>query len=513
MGMVTETPAPPRFPRPDAPSPAGRTSPGHRDTTHSGHVWAALFTIGSLVFSLAGLARVAYLLFVPATVVVALWMLWTRRSYAFLMFTAWLWMLTPFARRVIEWKAGYHASSLILIPPAVIGIMAIPVALSHRRRVDRTIAAAFIIGIVTFAYGAMIGLLRNGVTGTGIDVLAIIGPFGGGLFALLVPKDGAKFRRAVLQLAVAATIVIGVYGVLQFFIVPAWDAKWMIDSGVITTGKPRPGLIRVFSTLNTSTPFAEVVAALTLVSLAERRWYLRGAVLVSGLMSLGLSLVRTAWIGIGLATVGLLNNGRVRARTLGIFCLAALVGLIILGGPVAGSLYQRFDKSISSGSNDTSIRDRLSFQSSIAGSTFTDPVGDGMGSTGTALKLGTTGPITDPHFKSFDSGVFENATTYGFVLGLALVGSLAAANIAAWRRSRRLSSPIMAFSAAAVTSLMVSMFFTNTVKNAPGFVLWLLLAVCASTTAGEAKTSALRQLRLKERRPPVPQTSPGRRLP
>src|SRR5947209_1045628 len=107
------------------------------DTVVSGHRWAAVFTLGSVLASYIGLARVAYLAFAPLAILVGLFMLRARRPFAFITFTTWLWLLTPFCRRVIEWKAGYHASSLVLIPPAVLGIVAIPVALAYRRRVDR----------------------------------------------------------------------------------------------------------------------------------------------------------------------------------------------------------------------------------------------------------------------------------------------------------------------------------------------------------------------------------------
>lgn len=468
------------------PTPSHARSHHLLQCTCSGHRWAAVLIIGAFVATLAGLGSLAYIAFVPLTLLVTGWLLWQRRWYAYLTLTGWMWLLTPFLRRVIDWKVGYHPSSLILVPPAVAGLMAIPVLLAHRRRVDRTIGIVFLIGLVTFSYGAVVGLLRNGTIGTAVDVLAIIGPFCAGLFALTVPDDPERLRRTILQLSVYGAILIGAYGILQFFVVPVWDARWMIDSGVTTTGKPLPGLIRVFSTLNDPTPYAEVLAPMMLIALAERRAFLRVLVLLAGLPALGLSLVRTAWIAISVAIIGLLNNGRVKLRGLLIVLGAGLVGLAIIGGPAATSLYQRFDKSVSSGSTDTSVQARLSFQGSIAGPTLADPIGQGMGSTGTALKLGGK-TLVDKRFASVDSGIFENATTYGSVLGLALVLGLFIANVAAWRRARR-GPPIAAYGAAAITVLMVSMFFVNTVKNAPGFLLWILLAIAARTIPSAIST-------------------------
>ena len=462
----------------------------------TGHVLGVGLVLGSFLACLVGLAPVVYLAFPLVSVVLAGRLLWYRRDYDFLAYVGWMWLLTPFLRRVIDWKTAYHASSLILIAPAVAGLLAIPVAWGQRRRVDRTIGAVFAFAFVVFLYGACLGLLRNGPSGTAIDVLAVIGPFGAGLFALLAIKDGERLQRTVVELAVWGTIIIGAYGILQFFVAPAWDTKWITDSGILSSGQPEAGQIRVFSTLNTSNPFGEVVAATLLIALAERRVLLRLAAAGLGLASLGLSLVRAAWIALLVAVATLVHAGRIRVQALAGFLVIVVIGLVFFGGSAADTVYTRLSSSVSSGSSDTSVQSRIRFQTQIAGDTIANPVGLGMGSTGTALKLGDA-QAANARFTFFDSGIFENGTTYGSVLGFSLVIGLVFGMVAAWRRSRG-APPAVAYCAAAVTLLVVSLIFTNTLKNAPGFLLWVCLAVTAravhrrrgSATGASAGTSA-----------------------
>ncbi len=456
------------IPRPGARRQLGATS---------GHLLGVGLVLASFAASLVGFAPVVYLAFPLVSVVLAGRFLWHRLDYDFLAYVGWMWLLTPFLRRVVDWKTTYHASSLILVAPAVAGLLAIPVAWGQRRRVDRTIGAVFAFAFVVFVYGAGLGLLRNGPSGTAIDILAILGPFGAGLFALLAISDGERLQRTIVELAVWGTIVIGAYGILQFFVAPAWDTQWITDSGILSAGLPEARQIRVFSTLNTSNPFGEVVAALLLVALAERRLLLRLAAASLGLASLGLSLVRAAWIALIVAVGTLVHAGRIRAQALAGFVVIVLIGLVFFGGTAADTVYNRLSSSVSSGSSDTSVQSRIRFQTQIAGDTISNPVGLGMGSTGTALKLGDA-QAANARYTFFDSGIFENGTTYGSVLGFSLVIGLVFAMVAAWRRSRG-SPATVAYCAAAVTMLVVSLIFTNTIKNAPGFFLWVFLAVAA----------------------------------
>src|SRR3954453_12377989 len=83
----------------------------------TGHLLGLGLTVGTFLAALVGLAPVVYLAFPLGSVVIAGRLLWYRRDYDFLAYVGWLWLLTPFLRRVIDWKTTYHADSLILIAP------------------------------------------------------------------------------------------------------------------------------------------------------------------------------------------------------------------------------------------------------------------------------------------------------------------------------------------------------------------------------------------------------------
>ena len=102
-----------------------------------------------------------------------------------------------------------------------------------------------------------------------------------------------------------------------------------------------------FSTLNTSNPFGEVVGAILLVALAERRVLLRLTAASLGLASLGLSLVRAAWVALLVAVATLVRAGRIRVQALAAFVVIVVIGLVFFGGTAAQTVYTRFSTSVS----------------------------------------------------------------------------------------------------------------------------------------------------------------------
>ena len=65
-----------------------------------------------------------------------------------------------------------------------------------------------------------------------------------------VQYDYAAIRRILTRTFVTGGLVMGLYGLIQFFYLPEWDVYWLENAGMDSQGLPFPGLIRVFSTMN-----------------------------------------------------------------------------------------------------------------------------------------------------------------------------------------------------------------------------------------------------------------------
>jgi hypothetical protein len=208
-------------------------------------------------------------------------------------------------------------------------------------------------------------------------------------------------------------LVMGGYGLVQFFIMPPWDALWMLGSQMNSQGDPVPMGVRVFSTMNSSGPFAfAMMGAMVYVMAANHRvrWIAAGL----GFFAFALSLVRSTWGGwvIALFIQLVKSNNRVRLRIVAsALLLAGLCVPLLAVGPVAERMQARLD-SIVNLKDDQSYAARNEFYATFAQKAFTDVSGEGMGATGTSTKLSNDGGQLG-QYGNFDSGVMN----IPFVLG------------------------------------------------------------------------------------------------
>ena len=110
----------------------------------------------------------------------------------------------------------------------------------------------------------------------------------------------SALQGVVEQLRGAGTVtgrsMFGGYGIYQFFFLAPWDAFWMRVVQMDSIGRPAPFEVRIFGTLNSPGPYADMLAASLLVALGAsgRLPWLAGMPAVVALL---LSLVRAAWVG------------------------------------------------------------------------------------------------------------------------------------------------------------------------------------------------------------------------
>ncbi|MBJ7357700.1 O-antigen ligase family protein [Nocardioides sp.] len=431
-----------------------------------------------------GPAALMLVVFPLAAVVAAGWLLVTQRSYAYLGFAATMWLVAPAVRRIVDWQSTYHDFSPVNAVPALVSLMAVPWVLRARRRLHHDVAWLFVLATVVMAYALAVGVVRNGVVSAAADVPLIVAPLVLGLFVLMVPDDDARVRAFVAGLAVWGAILLGGYAVVQFQVLPPWDEAWMVDSGTGNLGEPVAGEFRTFSTLGTASYLAQVLCAMLLVLVAERRLPLQLVAGGAALAGLGLTLSRQGWLALVVGLLVLVALRRLRAVRLLALAVVLFVVLMSTGSPIVERITDRFEETRTEGTEDTSLVDRYWFQYAVAPDALRDLDGSGMGATGRAALVSGGSHVTAARYVSFDSGVFESLVRYGSVGGLALLGSLVVVAVRLARRSRR-GTVFDAACAAAVCALTFGMLFQDTQRGAFGVMLWTLLAV-----QGRASVSA-----------------------
>lgn len=425
----------------------------------------------SLVPGAVGLVTYGYV----AGGAVLAWRLLRREPVSFIVFVLWLWLLTPAVRRIANFTDGWNPDDPIMAAPGVASIVALRGVVGRRLP---TAAAPVVAMVIAVGYGFAIGVLLAGPGAAVAGLLYWLPPPLVGLLAFSDAVDPARLQRAVGYISVAGTAVVSLYGLVQFFWLPGWDEAWMVNSELTTIGLPLPEKVRVFSTLNSPGVLGVVLAAM-LVALTGHRSRYALAAAVPGIIVLGLSQVRSGWVGwaAGLAAV-LIIGRRVAGRAV-VLGLLPLVAVTAFGGAVEATIRDRFDQTAQAGTKDDSLTARIRFHRQILPSVLAHPIGSGVGSTGVASAQASAGAES---LGTFDGGIPESLFALGSVVGLAYLAAVAVLACSSVRGARRRGPGAMA-AGASVVALAVQVFFGNPLIAGAGVFLAVFAAAALRPNA------------------------------
>jgi hypothetical protein len=380
-----------------------------------------LLVIGGLALGQGALLRLAY----PAAAFgVGVYLYW-KHPVQYICFTWWVWMLSPFVRRLIDWQSGPVDPSPALLAPVLVSFVAGVGLLRYGLQSVREGGGSFIFAVAGVIYGLGVGLLRNNFDYKLAQPLLIwLAPIFIGFHFFIHWREYPHFRRVLQRTFVWGALVLGAYGVVQFLATPAWDIAWLDNIQFLSFGSPNPLEIRVFSTLNAPGPFAVVMMAALLLLFSARGW-LRFPAAVVGYLSFLLCITRSAWMGwaIGLSLLLLHMNLRARLRVLVVIAvLATAVVPLALLPPFAEVVLPRFE-SLTTPKQDVSVDARLAGYGRYLHDALMDPLGKGIGVMEREYKIGPD----DEGIGGHDSAILELLLSLGFPgtacygLGLALL--------------------------------------------------------------------------------------------
>lgn len=460
-------------------APGTVSRPEGRRAADAGLGWkvAALLLVGSTVATLGlGLGNVVYPAFSLVAVAAAALLLRKGKPGAYVELCLWLWLATPGVRRVVDYGTVWHLNSLVTLAPALASLVGLPSALRQRRAVLPEAALAFMVAAVVLPYSLAVGVVQNGAAPAVASLLNWLGPLALGYFVLVGPVDREALRHLLVRVIRFGLLLLAVYGVVQWWLAPAWDTLWMRNVADLANsfGQPRPYQIRVFSLLNSPVPLAAVLAWMLIAHTGADRWRWAVASLLVGYLAFGLTQVRAAWVVWLVAVAMLAARRRVRVLRVAVV-IVALIGLAQFSAPIRKTIGDRISGTVASGTSDESFVGRLRFQQRSFPDTLRDPVGRGLGSSGTATRLG--GSTTSARaFADVDSGYLESLRVFGLVPGIALLASVLYACVRAWRRTRN-ADDFACRASAFLVAVPVGMVFGNFLVGVAGAVVWLLLGL------------------------------------
>jgi hypothetical protein len=454
--------------------------------------WGALAGLAAFTGLMALLHGGAVLNFVftPLALAVALTLFRVHPSL-YLEFVLWMWMLAPLVRRLADWQSGFHALSPIMVAPqlvtavSVLSVWSVAGCLGSRR------FAPYFAILVVYLWGYFVGVLQSGLLPASYDFLNWACPVFLAIHLLSRPHSVEANSDAIFRALTWGVLVVGVYGVRQYFAVTDWDRQWMLATvaELGTIGEAVAQQARVFSTMNSPGPFAVFMAG-GLIALFAARGRVRWLAAAPGLAALMLSLVRSAWGGLIVGLVVLFAGAPMRRRVRLALAGAALIALatpFLVEGPIAEKFQARL-ATIANLETDNSYLARQEFYESFFATAASSISGVGLGKAGLASRLSSSDASLG-EYGNFDSGVMNLLFTFGLAAPL-LGGLILFLFFRAAIAGRR--TPEGAVCVAIAASTLSQMIFVNTFAGVSGMFVLPMIALAEAQVAVQGAKATTR---------------------
>ena len=366
--------------------------------------WIAIlgFIFLSAVCILAGAGSILRIIFPAGAFLVGVF-LYQRYPILYLGFTWWLWFLSPWVRRLVDYQSGWVEPNPVLLAPYLATLVTIATFLRHFPKSYRQDGLPFVLSCTGVFYSFLIGLINSkyGVDSTvmseaiGVDASvytlnAVLTRTLDWLTPILLSfhlfvnwRYYPEYRQNIQRTFSWGVLLMGAYGIYQYMVAPEWDRFWLNNiakHGIYTFGIPEPLGIRVFSTMNSSPPFANAMMAGLLILLTSQG-SLKFIATPIGYLAFLLSLVRTAWGGwfLGLIIFSSSLKSRLQMRLLiTIFVMGILVFPLTTMEPFSKVISARV-QTLSNVQQDGSYQDRADNYDRALGIALFQPLGNGLG--------------------------------------------------------------------------------------------------------------------------------------
>jgi hypothetical protein len=277
----------------------------------------------------------------------------------------------------------------------------------------------------------------------------------------------------------------------------------MLNADLKSIGSAAPFQVRVFGTLNTPGPFAAFLLAGMLMLLAGRG-VVRFPAIAAAFVALLLTRTRAVWIAfvIGLVMQQLSQPVVKLPRRLVALVIVTMLALPLTQIPQFRSTIVKRMSTLSSISSDNSFVKRVAFSQENASEIVQTAAGNGLGTTGGAIKLTRAAVGT----RSLDNGFLELFYLFGWPGGTMFILGIAALLYQSIRfaeaKRDQFAAAVRATAFALVSILPIGDVFTGST----GTLLWTMMGLCIAAHAYHLTTGlALRSraLRMQMARPPV----------
>jgi hypothetical protein len=450
--------------------------------------WIAILGLVSFTIlgTLAGAGGIIRLVFPLGAFAVGLF-LYKRYPILYHGFFWWLWFLTPFLGRIIDYRNGWDPSRLILLAPYLVALLTLETFFRHLPRANSLGGLPLVLAFVAVCYGFFIGLINGSPIVVVRNFLDWLIPITYSFYILANWRDYPSYRENFQRVFLLGTLIMGAYGIFQYIVAPDWDRYWLIESGMFSSaGKPEPFGMRVWSTMNSQGVFANTMQA-GLLLLLTSQGVLRNPAGIVGSLAFLMTMVRSSWGAFCVALLLFLPslNKKLQIRLIAtILILAACIFSLTKIEPFSTNLNNRI-QTISNLQEDASFQDRKGLFDLSIQYALSEYLGQGIGSGGAYDEK--TGKWVSA---SIDNGLLVLLFTLGWFGTILYLAGLIPMFLNVIRVSEVSFDSFMSSARALSISYCFLLIFQGSIAGISGILLWGFLAI---TIAGNKYYQNLRK--------------------
>lgn len=391
-----------------------------------------------------------------------------------LIYISLMWAIAPEIRRLADWYLGYYVpvSLISLLPFLATGMLLLRI-LHKTIPESKPVRSLIVTFLIPFIYAGCIGLVVNKAAGL-YSVLTAIAPLC--IFIYLVSHPLRREEKdRFMSLYATLAIVLSIYGWIQYIYLPPWDLLWMKGARMISLGKPEPMQFRVFSTLNSTGPFAIFLISALIPMVVNRKW--RGPFGLLGILivlsALATTLVRSAWVTLVVGILVYLMMAKNASRMKIILTLAAVTIATSLALPLLPNAEKVTDRvgTLSNLEEDGSFNARISLALYALPEIIKRPLGMGFGSIGqSSSKLGDGEGFAG--LGSVDNGYLGTFATYGLIGGMLFFRAIGV-YYTRIRRIPQADNPYVPLALSTILQLLAGFLFGGGLEGLSAVIFWL----------------------------------------
>jgi len=425
-----------------------------------------LFIFVTIILLVAGAigSKLLSILFPLGAFVVA-WHLYFRHPFLYIGFVWWLIFLTPFVRRLADFRSGaFTDANPLLIAPTLAILVAANTMYFNLPKSREQGTIPFVLAIASVMYGYCVGLLNPSATPlkATLACLGWLTPIIFGYHLYVNWRRYPEYSQTIQKIFLWASLIVGVYGVYQYVVAPEWDRLWLVGSGMNSSaGSPVPYGMRVWSTLNSPGPFADMMSTALLVLFSSKSPFVAPAA-VAGIFSFLFSAVRTGWLGWLGGMVFYIFSLKSKQQIRLIIILIAISAMVIPLAtiePFSTKITARFS-TLGNVGNDNSAQIRQAIYQDFFESGIYNFIGDGLG-------------VND----TVDAGILSFILDLGWIGTIPYLGSLLLGVILLFINLKKYSDLFINISCAVLIKSIAFFLAARATAGIHGVIIWTFLSM------------------------------------